>query len=254
VTDLSGRSALVTGGSRGIGRAVALALAEAGSDVALTYLNSPAEAAEVGEAIGRLGRRSTVVKADLSEARDVEALAEIVKAEVGRLDVVVSNAAGGGFRGLLDATPDQLAYAIRLNVQASMLLAQHLLPLLRRAGPPRARLITVSSLGGTRALPRYGLVGTTKGALESLTRHLALELGPHGVNVNCVCAGLVETQALDVHPDRDAVVEARRRRSLVGTDLRPHDVAGLVRFLAGPEADQIQGQTIVIDGGASIQA
>jgi enoyl-[acyl-carrier protein] reductase III len=254
VITLPGAVALVTGSSRGIGRAIALALAGAGCDVCVTYLNSARNAREVAEEAERLGRRVAVVKADLSEPDDVRALCGVVESEFGRLDVLVSNAAGGGFRSLLEATPAQFAYAMRVNVQALMLLAQHGAPLLRRTTLGRSRLITLSSLGGTRALPQYGLIGAGKGALESMTRHLALELGPQGVNVNCVCAGLVDTGALSELPGRERLFKARRERSLVGeVDLTPEDVAGVVLFLASPMADKVQGQTIVIDGGTSIQ-
>jgi enoyl-[acyl-carrier-protein] reductase (NADH) len=127
-------------------------------------------------------------------------------------------------------------------------------PLLRRSILPRAKLITLSSLGGTRALPNYGLVGSAKGALESMTRQLALELGPLGINVNCVCGGLVNTGALASMPDRDARLESRRRRSLIGArDLVADDLANAVLALAGPLLDAMQGQTLFVDGGASIQ-
>jgi len=254
VISLSGSVALVTGSSRGIGRATLLALARAGCDVCVTYLNSARNAREVAEEAERLGRKAIVVKADLSEPDDVRALCGFVDKEFGRLDILVSNAAGGGFRTLLETTPAQFDYAMRINVQALMLLAQHGAPLLGRTRLGRARLITMTSLGGTRALPRYGLIGAGKGALESMTRHLALELGPQGVNVNCVCAGLVDTGALSALPNKEEIFAARRQRSLVGGgDLTPEDVAGVVLFLASPLADKIQGQTIVVDGGTSIQ-
>jgi enoyl-[acyl-carrier protein] reductase III len=252
---LPGTSALVTGGARGIGRAVVRALAAAGADVAFSYLRSPREARELGEEVTALGRRAVVVKADLSEAEDVQALCEVAGRELGRLDVLVAGAAGGGFHALAEATPEQIEYAYRLNVRAPLLLAQAALPLLRRTTQRRAKLVTLSSLGGTRALPRYGLVGTTKGALESLTRQLALELGPAGVNVNCVVAGLVDTGALEAHPDREGLLESRRRRSLIGDrNLTPEDVAAAVLFLASPLADAVQGHTLVVDGGIAIQA
>ena len=126
--------------------------------------------------------------------------------------------------------------------------------LLRRTSLARSKVVTVSSLGGSRAIPRYGLIGSTKGALESLTRHLALEMGPDGVNVNCVCAGVVDTGALSALPERQAVLESRRQRSLVGgVNPTPEDVAGVILFMASPLADRIQGQTIVVDGGGAIQ-
>jgi enoyl-[acyl-carrier protein] reductase III len=251
---LDGTVALVTGGSRGIGRAIALSLATAGSDICITYLNSARNAREIADQISALGRRVVAIKADLSESEDVKTVAEIAKSEFGRLDVMVSNAAGGGFRGLIDTTPGQLDYAMRLNVGALMLLSQHCAPLLQRTRLSRARIITLSSMGGTRAIPRYGLIGATKGAVESMTRHLAFELGPLGINVNCVCAGLVDTGALSALPNKEEILALRRRRSLVGDqDLTTEDVAGVVLFLASPLADKMQGQTLVIDGGTSIQ-
>jgi enoyl-[acyl-carrier protein] reductase III len=247
--------ALVTGASRGIGRAIALKLAEAGSDVCLTYLNSAANAREVAEEVSRLGRRALVVKADLSEARDVEELCSFAERELGRLDVLVSNAAGGGFRGLIDSSPSQFDYAMRVNLQALMLLAQHAAPLLSKSVFDRAKMITMSSMGATRAIPMYGLIGAAKGAIESMTRHLALELGPRRTNVNCVRAGLVDTGALSSLPNKEEVLSLRRKRSLAGDcNLTPEDVAGAVLFLASPLADRIQGQTLVIDGGASLHA
>jgi enoyl-[acyl-carrier protein] reductase III len=254
VIALPGTVALVTGSSRGIGRATALCLAGAGADVCISYLNSARNAREVVEEAQRMGRRAIAVKADLSEPEDVAEMCAVVDREFGRLDVLVSNAAGGGFRGALETTPAQFGYAMRLNVLATLLLAQHARPLLKRTRLARAKIVTLSSLGGTRAIPRYGLIGSTKGALESLTRHLALELGPEGVNVNCVCAGVVDTGALGSLPEREAVLEARRQRSLTGNvNPTPEDVAGVILFMASPLADRIQGQTIVVDAGGSIQ-
>ncbi len=246
---------LVTGSSRGIGRATALKLARYGSDVCLTYLNSARNAREVAEEVSRMGRRAVVVKADLSEAADVAALVDRIAEQFGKLDILVSNAAGGGFRTLLESTAAQFDYSMRINVRALMLLAQHALPLLEKTTLTRAKLITLSSMGGTRALPQYGLVGAAKGAVESMTRHLAAEIGPNGVSVNCVCAGTVDTGALSHRPDKDRILAAGRSRSLVGdVDLLPEDVADAVLLLCSPLADKIQGQTLVVDRGISIQA
>jgi len=253
MSSLTNAVSLVTGSSRGIGRATILRLARAGSDVCINYLNSPREARELAHEVSRLGRRALVVKADLAEADDVAAMMETIGAEYGRLDILVSNAAGGGFSTLMDSSLAQFDYAMRINVQAFMLLAQHARPLFERTALTRAKVVSVSSLGGTRVMPHYGLIGTAKGAVESMTRHLALELGPRGVNVNCVCAGLVRTGALASHPDKDGMATAQRRRSLAGEDgIVPGDVAEAIHFLCSPAADRIQGQTVVIDAGTSI--
>jgi enoyl-[acyl-carrier protein] reductase III len=252
---LDGAMALVTGGSRGIGRSTALALARAGSDVCISYLNSPRNAREVADEISAMGRRALVVRADMSEAEDVEALVDVLASEAGRLDILVSSAAGGGFNALTEATRSQFEYAMRINVQALMLLAQRAKPLFAGTVLRRARVVTVSSHGGTRAMANYGLIGAAKGAIESMTRHLAFELGPLGVNVNCVCAGAVDTGALASHPRRQEILDAQRKRSLAGDEpITPEDVANAIVFLCSSSADKIQGQTLMVDGGSSILA
>lgn len=253
--DLSGRLALVTGGSRGIGRAAALALARAGADVAITYVNARRNAEEVGAEILAMGRRTLVVRADLSEEDDTTNLVEAVADQLGGLDILVSNAAGGGFRPLLETSGSQLDYAIHLNVRAFMLLTQKAAPLLeaRAKDGQRSKVVTVSSWGAERALPMYGAIGACKAAIESMTRHAALELGHRGINVNCVRAGVVDTGSLRALPGVEAVLEERRQRSMVDRNIAPEDVADTIAFLASDRANMIQGQTIIIDGGTSLR-
>lgn len=253
--DLTGKKALVTGGSRGIGHQVALALARAGADVALTYLNSRRNAEEVGEQIIGLGRKTLAIRADLSEAEDVENLTAAIAEHFGGLDILVSNAAGGGFRPLMEVSDDNFDYALHLNVRAFMQLLQKAAPLLERKSgdPSRAKVITISSWGAERALPMYGVIGACKAALESMTRHAALELGPRGVNVNCVRAGVVDTGALRSLPGVEVVLEERAKRSLAGgKNVMPEDVANAVLLLASDLADMIQGHTLIVDGGTSL--
>lgn len=252
--NLQGKTALITGASRGIGRASALRLAEAGCDIAFTYLNSPRNAREVADEIAKFGRRAVVIKADVAQSSDIEETVRLVGEEFGRLDVLVSNAAGGGFRPVLDTTLTNFDYAMHVNVRALILLAQCATPLLEKASD-RGKIITMSSMGGTRALPMYGLIGAAKGAIESLTRHLALELGPRGINVNCICAGLVDTGAISHLPNKEEILRIRRQRSLVGdVDLKPEHVADAVLYLASPLANMVQGATVVVDGGTSLHA
>jgi enoyl-[acyl-carrier protein] reductase III len=253
--DLVGRCALVTGGSRGIGHRTAVALAKAGADVAITYLNSRRNAEEVGEEIIGLGRRVLAIRADLAEAEDVNNAIDAIREGLGRLDIVVSNAAGGGFRPLMEVSEENFDYALHLNVRAFMLLMQKAAPLLERREEDgvRSKVITLSSWGAERALPMYGVIGACKAALESMTRHAALELGPRGINVNCVRAGVVDTGSLRSLPGVEVVLEERAKRSLAGRrNVTPDDVASTVLFLASDLADMIQGQTIVIDGGTSL--
>lgn len=255
--DLAGHVALVTGGSRGIGHASALALARAGADVALTYLNAPEDAQDAAADILELGRQALVLRADLSEIEDAKLTIDAVAEHFGRLDIVVSNAAGGGFRPLLEVDPENFEYAMNLNVRALLLLAQAGVRHLERSADSgqRSRIISLSSWGAARALPMYGAIGASKAALEATTRHLALELGPRGVNVNCVRAGVVDTGAIRTLPGAQAVLDARRQRALAGDrNVTPEDVANAVVFLSSTMADQVQGQTLIVDGGTSLHA
>jgi enoyl-[acyl-carrier protein] reductase III len=252
--DLTGHVALVTGASRGIGRATALRLAEAGCDVIVNYITSQSAANAVAQEIQQMGRRAAVVKADIAEPEDIVAMLDFVRERFARLDILVSNAASGGFRQLMDATPRHFEAAMNTNARALLLLAQAARPLLERA-EGRAKVIAVSSHGSHKALPAYGLIGASKAALEALVRHLALELGNKGVNVNCVLAGLVETDSTRVLPNsNDFFTAVNERRMMAGRPLTARDVADAVLYLASPLSDLVQGATLTIDGGEGITA
>jgi enoyl-[acyl-carrier protein] reductase III len=253
VIELSGKVALVTGASRGIGRACAERLAEAGADVIVNYLTSQSAAASVAEGIQGLGRRAAVVKADVSEPEDVEAMVGFIRERFGRLDIIVSNAASGGFRPALEATPRHFAATMETNVLPLLTLVQNARGLLQRE-KGRAKVIALSSHGSHRALPQYALIGASKAALESLVRHLALEVGDLGVNVNCVLAGLVATDSTRGLPGAETMFDMVRQRQMTGNrPLLPKDVADSVLFLASELSDLVQGQTLVVDGGEGIR-
>jgi enoyl-[acyl-carrier protein] reductase III len=252
--DLQNSIALVTGGSRGIGRACALRLAEAGADLVINYVANRDAASQTADQIADLGRRVWIVKADVSEEEDVRAMIDFVTDEVGQLDILVSNAASGGFRPLLAATKRNFQAAFDTNVLALLHLVQASLPLLeRQPDEPRSKVIALSSHGSHLALPWYGLIGSSKAALESMVRHLTLELGDRGVNVNVVKSGLVETDSTRRIPGAEAMFAGREEKSMTGSRLlTPRDVADAVLFLASPLSDLVQGETLVVDGGAAV--
>jgi enoyl-[acyl-carrier protein] reductase III len=250
--DLTGKVALVTGSSRGIGRACALRLAAAGADVVVNYVTSGREADDVAAQIAALGRNAACVRADVGEEEDVADMVGFVEREFGRLDVLVHNAATGGFRPLAATTQRHFDAAMHTNVLSLVHLLKAAKPLLERADG-RGKVVVLSSHGTHMALPMYGLIGGSKAALTALARHWALELGDRGVNVNVVEAGLVETDSTKRLPGAAEMFAGRRHKTMMGERmLEAADVADAVLFLASPLSDLVQGQTLVVDGGAAI--
>ena len=246
--------AIVTGAGSGIGRASAIRLAEAGADVVINYVTSQSAAKEVADEIKALGRRCAVVRADVSEQEDVQCLLEFVKDAFGRLDFLVSNAATGGFRTLLDASPRNFEAAMKTNVLALLHLVQQGVTLLEKSSG-RAKVVTLSSHGSHLALPMYGLIGGSKAALESIIRHLALELGGRGINFNVVKAGAVETDSTRKLPFADELFSGGAYRSMTGERrLTVEDVANAVLFLCSDLADMVQGETLTVDCGTAVHA
>src|SRR6186713_2286134 len=189
---LAGRVALVTGASRGIGRAIALKLAGAGCDVALVYHNSHEQAEEVCSAVRALGHRALAIQADVSDPESLSEAFTTFRREFDHVDILVSNAAIGVLRPALELTLKHWRRCMETNALALNLLAQQAVPLMRQGG----RIIGISSLGASRAIPHYAFIGASKAALESVARSLAQELGPRGICVNTVSAGVVDTDAL----------------------------------------------------------
>lgn len=235
-----------------MGKACAIRLAEAGADVIVNYVTSRTAALETAQTIMDLGRRAWVIKADVSQDDDVKSMFEYITQEIGQLDMLVSNAATGGFRPLLAANLRHFENTFQTNVLALLYLVQAALPLLEKS-EGRGKVIALSSHGSDTALPWYGLIGSSKAALESLVRHLTLEVGDRGVNVNVVKSGLVETDSTKRIPNAGEMFSHRKDKTMTGERmLTIDDVANAVLFLASPLADMIQGETLTIDGGAAV--
>jgi enoyl-[acyl-carrier protein] reductase III len=243
----SGKSVLVTGGSRGIGKGIALRFAELGaSRVAISYLRNDKAAEETAEELRSLGAEPLLLRGNLGDPEKAIRLAK----EASPIDVLVSNAASGVIRPALELDEKHWDWTMNANARALLTLA-------RTAAPSMASgssIIAISSLGSTRVLEDYILVGTSKAAIEALVRYLAVELAPRDIRVNAVSAGLVETGALEHFPKRETMLFYYRERTPAGRLVEPRDVAGAVCFLASPEASMVRGQTLVVDGGYSIVA
>lgn len=247
---LTGKTALITGGSRGIGRAIAVRLAEAGVNVAINYLRQRTAADETVSMIESYGVKALAIRANVGEAENIRDMVNQVKNTFGRLDILVSNAASGVLKPALELTPRHWQWTMDINAGTLLPLAQESVPLMTSGGV----IIAVSSLGSIRAIPNYAAVGASKAALESLIRHLAVELAPQKIRVNAVSAGVVDTDALKHFPNRDSLLGESSKRTPTGRLTTPEDVANVVLYLCSPFAEQIQGQTIVVDGGYSILA
>jgi enoyl-[acyl-carrier protein] reductase III len=246
VSPLRGGTVLVTGGSRGIGKAIALRLAREGAArVAIGYLRSDRAAEETAAELQKLGAEPVLVRGNIGSQRVLDQVAEL-----GSLAALVHNAATGVARPALETDTRHWDWTLNANARALLQLARVAAPTMT----PGSSIVAISSLGSSRVLKNYTLVGTSKAALEALVRYLAVELAPSGIRVNAVSGGLVETGALEHFPNREEMLRMSRERTPAGRMVRPGDIAGVVAFLLSPEAEMIRGQTIIVDGGFSLPA
>ncbi len=248
---LRGKRALVTGSSRGIGRAIALSLADFGVDVAINYLRHRERAEDTARQISDRGVRSLVLKGNVADPGQVDRMFEAIHGQWGGLEIVISNAASGVLRPARELTLHHFDWAMHINAAALLPITQSFLRVPSADGKV---LVAVSSLGAVRAIPNYTAVGASKAALESMVRHLAAEFASEGLRINAVSAGTVDTEALTHFPNREELLEGARKRTPAGRLLTPQDVANVAVYLCTDFASMIHGQIIVVDGGYSILA
>lgn len=247
----AGKVALVTGSSRGIGRAVALMLARDGAEVVINYRRQTAAAAATAEAITALGRQALVVQADLGDTQAVRDMFGRVRDAFGRLDIFVANAAATAFKPLMDLQEHHLDRTLHITLKSFVLAAQLAADLMAGRG---GKIVTVSGIDARRYIPLHGALAAAKGALEVLTSYLACELADRGIVVNGVNPGFVDTDSARVFGDRvyrllERNIVAYTPHKRVG---RPDDIARVVAFLCSDEANWICGQTLMVDGGLSL--
>jgi enoyl-[acyl-carrier protein] reductase III len=242
--------ALVTGSSRGIGRAVALELARQNVDLVINYRRNTSRslAAEVASQIQALGHRALTVKADLADPGGIATLFQQIQSEFGHLDILVNNAASAVFRPLLQLEAKHWEHVWDINLRAMNECIRHAAPLMKVR---KGWIVNITSLGSIRYLPNYGALGAAKAAIESLTRSYAVELAPD-INVNAVCGGFVDqTGVSEWIPSAEK--EDWTEKTPAGRLLQPEDIAKVVAFLCSDGAEMIRGQTIVVDGGWTLK-
>ena len=243
---IDGRAVLVTGGTRGIGKAIALRFAALGAkQVVLGYLRNDKAAEAAADELRAAGAEPVLVRGNVASERVVAEFASH-----GPYDALVHNAATGVIRGALETEDKHWDWTLAANSRALLSLARACAPDMS----PGSSIVGVSSLGSTRVLENYILVGTSKAALESVVRYLAVELAPRGIRVNAVSAGVVETEALDHFPNREQMLRAAEARTPAGRMVEPEDVAAAVAYLCSPEAEMVRGHTLIVDGGFSLLA
>jgi 3-oxoacyl-[acyl-carrier protein] reductase len=242
--ELSGKRALVTGASRGIGAAIAIALAEKGADVAVTYERSAERAGEVVSAIEQKGRKAVAIQADSADPEAIRRSVDEAASVLGGLDILVNNAAIARYTSIADFAVEDIDALLAVNVRGPILAAKAAIPHLK-AG---ARIINIGSAGADRIVGSPGTVYyMTKSALQSFTRGLAQELGPRDITVNLVQPGSTNT---DMNPEDGESSDFQRGLIPLGRFGQPEDVAAAVAFLATPAARQITGTILNVDGGA----
>jgi NAD(P)-dependent dehydrogenase (short-subunit alcohol dehydrogenase family)/3-oxoacyl-(acyl-carrier-protein) synthase len=242
MSEFAGRVVLVTGGARGLGRAVCAAFAAGGAHVIANYFHSREEAR---------GLDCDLIRASVASREQVDAMFDEIAERHGRLDVLVNNAASGALLPLSDVDDSHWQRAFDTNVRGSLWCAQ------RAAGlmPAGGAIVNLSSIGSELVISDYATVGTTKAAVESLTRYLAVEYAPKGIRVNTASGGLLDNPIAGMFPAADRLAERVRRSTPLGRRLGTEaELAELVVFLAGPRASWITGQTIIADGGLSLGA
>lgn len=243
MTELSGKRALVTGASRGIGAAIALALADRGADVAITYERSAERAADIVKQIEAKGRKAIAIQADSADPAAIRRSVERAVAALGGLDILVNNAGIALYAATAEISLENLDALLDVNVRAPVLASQAAIPHLKEGG----RIITIGSAGADRIVgdgttPYY----MTKSALHAFTRGLARELGPSDITANLVQPGSTNT---DMNPADGEFADFQRSLSPLGRYGTPEDIAAAVAFLASPAAKHITGAILTVDGG-----
>lgn len=247
-----GKVVLITGSSRGIGKAMALKFAQHGADVVINYARNHPQAETTKEEVISLGRKAIVVRADISKVEAIESLFQAIKNEFGQLDIFIHNAAVGANKPGLQQQPGSWDYTINTNARAFLFAAQNAAVLMEKSHG--GVMLAITSPGSQRVLPDYISVGASKAALEALVRYLAVELAERNISVNAISPGMVLTDALQYFQamSQPGIIEKTIAATPAGRLVTPDDIAELALFLCSPRASMIRGQVIIIDGGMTL--
>lgn len=245
--------ALVTGSGRGIGRVIALHFARLGADVVVNFFRNRAPAESTAAEIRKSGRKALVIKANIGEIDELNTLFDTIEGEFNGLDFLIHNAASGYNRPVMEQRPKGWEWTMNINARSLLFAAQRAVPLMKKRGG--GAIVSVSSPGSQRVLPDYVMVGASKAALEAVTRYLAIELADDSIVVNAISPGMVLTDALkhfDAVRRQEDIIDRAVAHTPAGRLVTPEEIAEIIAFLCSPAARMIRGQTIIVDGGATL--
>ncbi len=253
LNDLNGKMALVTGGTRGLGRAISLGLARMGATVAMNYRRDEASAAQTLAEVGAIAPRSMLIKADLEDEAQVRAMVARAASELGGLDILVANAAATAFKPLLETKPHNLARTFALSVNGFVAAVQEASRVMGEGG----RVLMISGMDSIRNLPGHGVLGAAKAALESMVRDFAFELGPRGITVNGLSVGYIDTDSARSYANylgysHEDLLRRSAERSALKRLPALDEIAAVACLICLPAASYLTAQTIIADGGFTL--
>jgi len=241
---MNGKVAIVTGASRGIGRQIAIQLAQAGAKVVVNYSSNREKAEEVVKTIGQAGGEATAIRADVGRVSEIEALFSETLERFGRVDILINNAGIMGNAAIGDVTEEFFDRNYSINVKGTYFACQQAMKHMEAGGT----IVNFSTSVAGAMLPTYSVYAATKGAVEQLTRQLAKEFGPKGITINCIAPGQVATE-LFLSGKSQELIDSYRRMNAFGRLGEPEDIANAIELLVGDKARWITGQTIRVNGG-----
>ncbi len=246
--EFKGKTAFVSGGTRGIGWEVCKSLAERGANILLTYFRSRKSAQEAADKLKEYGVEVVVHRANMGNMEQVAETFNVIREKFDRLDIMVSNAALGTHTDMMNIDRKDWEIAMHTNARAFLQLIQMGVPIMPQGG----RIVALSSLGSIRYIPGYAAIGVSKAAVENMVRYTAIEVADRGITCNCVSGGFIDTDALKVFPNYEEMKKTVSDRTPFKRIGRPEEVASAVVFLCGPGSSWITGQTLIVDGGYSL--